>query len=46
MGSLETADENTDQPIYVTHSQIDEWESGTFEAGLDNVIKVILVRLL
>lgn len=46
MGSLEMADENTDQPIYVTLSQIDEWESGTFEVGLDNVIKMILVRQL
>lgn len=43
MGSLEMAEENSDQPIYLTLSQINEWESRTFEAGLDNVIKMILV---
>lgn len=37
------AEENSDQPVYVTLSQINEWESGIFEAGLDNVIKMILV---
>lgn len=40
---LEIAEENSDHPIYVTLFQIKEWESGTCEAGLDNVIKMILV---
>lgn len=40
------AEENRDQPIYVTLSQINEWESGTFEVGLDNVVKMILVQQL
>lgn len=43
MGSLEMAEENSDQPIYLTLSQINKWESKTFESALDNVIKMILV---
>lgn len=43
MGFLEVAEENSDQPIYVTLSQINKWENGTFEACLDSVIKIILV---
>lgn len=43
MGSLEMAEENSDQPIYMTLSRINKWESGTFEAGLDHMIKMIIV---
>lgn len=43
VGSLEIAEENGDQPIYMTLSQINKWQSGTFEAGLDNKIKTIVV---
>lgn len=43
MSFLEMAEENSDQPIYVTLSQINKWENGTFEACLDSVIKMILV---
>jgi len=43
MGSLEMAEKNSDQSIYVTLSQIHQWESRTFKASLDKVIKMILV---